>query len=341
MNEDLLRIVGAPGSPYSRKLRAVLRYRRIPHAWVVRGAPESRGLPRPRVELLPQLIVTGADGAPEARTDSTPLVRELERQHAGRAVVPEDAAIAFLDALVEDYADEWLTKCMFHYRWAFPADVDKASRILPRWFATDAPEERAVAMGREFAARQIERLWVVGSNDTTAPVIEASYRRLLERLDARLAASRFVMGARPGASDFALYGQLTQLTGFDPTPAAIALADAPRVAAWVDVVEDLSGVDPAEGGWIARDAVPDDFRALLAEAGRVHAPSLLANADALARGAERVECTIDGRPWVQRPFPYQAKCLAALREAHAALAADDRHAVDTALEGTGCEALFG
>ena len=56
----------------------------------------------------------------------------------------------------------------------------------------------------------------------------------------------------------------------------------------------------------------------------MYAPFLLANAAALASGAERVECEIDGRPWVQQPFPYQGKCLAWLREAHAALAPADR-----------------
>ncbi|RIL06366.1 MAG: glutathione S-transferase [Proteobacteria bacterium] len=333
-------MLGAPGSPYSRKLRAVLRYRRIPHAWVNRGSPESRGLPRPRVDLLPQLVLPGADGAPEACVDSTPLIRRLETMTAGRSVIPPDPALAFLDALLEDYADEWLTKAMFHYRWAFPPDIAKAAAILPRWFRTDQPDAQAAAGGRAFAERQIGRLGVVGSNDTTAPVIEASYERALRLLDAHLASSRFVFGARPAASDFALYGQLTQLAGFDPTPAALALAIAPRVVAWVDVVEDLSGMLPGEEDWTPRDAVADTLRALFAEIGRSYAPFLLANANAIARGAARVECAIDGRPWVQEPFAYQAKCLAALRAARAALAPGDRALADAVLAGTGCEALF-
>src|SRR5688572_2770751 len=139
-----LRIVGAPGSPYSRKLRAVLRYRRIAYAWINKGSPESYGLPAPRVELLPQLLLPGEDGAFEARTDSTPLIRELESRYQGRSVIPADAALAFVDALLEDYADEWLTKAMFHYRWAFAGDAAHAASILPRWFRSHQPESDAV-----------------------------------------------------------------------------------------------------------------------------------------------------------------------------------------------------
>lgn len=340
MSGSLLRIVGVPGSPYSRKLRAVMRYRRIPHAWVQRGAPEGRGLPEPRVDLLPRLVVPGSDGTPEARLDTTPLIRELEARQPGRSVIPPDPAAAFLDALVEDYADEWLTKAMFHYRWAFPPDVARASAILPRWFRTDQPESQVLALGEQFAKRQIDRLAVVGSSETTAPVIEESYRRLLVLLDGRLTASRFVFGARPATADFALYGQLTQLAGFDPTPSAIALETAPRVVAWVDGVEDLSGLEPGDADWTPRDALGEALAPLLAEVGRVYAPFLLGNAAALEAGADRVECTVDGRPWVQRPFPYQAKCLRWLREGYAALGGGDRSAVDALLDGTGCERLF-
>jgi glutathione S-transferase len=340
VSDHILRIVGVPASPYSRKLRAVLRYRRIPHAWVLHGSPEARGLPQARVPILPQLIVSGPDGGPEAVVDSTPLIRRLETLHAGRAVIPPDPVLAFVDALLEDYADEWLTKPMFHYRWAFAPDIARATAILPRWSRTDGSDQQAVELGRMFGERQIGRRPVVGSNEATAPIIEESYRRVLRLLDAQLAASRFVMGGRPGASDFGLFGQLTQLTGFDPTPAAMALEIAPRVVAWVDVMDDLSGLEPTDADWRSRADVPDTLRALLAEVGRVYVPFLLANAEALARGAARVACVIDGREWAQKPFPYQGKCLGWLRGARAALAPDDRRAVDVLLDGTGCERLF-
>ncbi len=144
MSDSSLKIVGAPGSPYSRKLRAVLRFRRIPHRWIIRNSPEDVDIPRAPVALMPLLVFPGEGDAPEsAEIDSTPLIRRLEAAFPGRSVIPSDPALAFIDALIEDYADEWLTKAMFHYRWAFEPDIAQASAILPRWFRTDAPEDQA------------------------------------------------------------------------------------------------------------------------------------------------------------------------------------------------------
>ena len=174
----------------------------------------------------------------------------------------------------------------------------------------------------------------------TAPVIEESYTRFLRLLDAHLTEHRFLLGGRPAASDFGVYGQLRQLAIFDPTPAALALELAPRVIAWVDVVEDLSGLQPDGAHWLARHEIPQSIQALLAEVGRTYVPFLLANAAALEQGAEQVECSIDGKPWVQRPFPYQGKCLRELRQTYAALAVEDRSDFDQLLDGTGCGLLF-
>ncbi len=332
-----LKIVGIHGSPYSRKLLAALRYRRLPYSWIVTDSPEAAGLPKARVSLLPQLIEEGAD---VAVTDSTPILRDLDRRFPERRVRPADPVVAMLDAILEDWGDEWLTKPMFHYRWAFEDDIRRASDVLPRWSHPERDDETVRMGGGMFAQRQIGRLGVVGSNAVTAPVIEESYRRALELLSAHLLGRRFLMGSRPGASDFGVYGQLTQLTGFDPTPTAIAYEIAPRVVAWVNVVEDLSGLEPKESDWMTRDAVPDSVRALLAEVGRVYVPFLLANAKAIASGAESVDCTIDGKPWTQKPFPYQAKCLGFLRDEFAALSSSDRADAGRLLEGTGCEVLF-
>ena len=110
MNQPPLRFMGAPGSPYTRKMLAYLRYRRVPYEFLMSDQAEREGLPRPKVALLPTFYLPGADGALEAAVDSTPLIRRFEGEFDGRAAIPPDPAVAFLNDLVEDYADEWLTK---------------------------------------------------------------------------------------------------------------------------------------------------------------------------------------------------------------------------------------
>ncbi|HZC15852.1 MAG TPA: glutathione S-transferase N-terminal domain-containing protein [Caulobacteraceae bacterium] len=329
-------LMGAPGSPYTRKMLAVLRYRRLAYRFLSRNQSARAGMPAPKVGLLPTFYLPGAGGQLEAVVDSSPIIRRLEAEHAGRSVIPTDPGLAFLDELIEDYADEWLTKAMFHYRWAYADDIGKASTLLPLWQHYSIPDETLVERAAMIGERQISRLYVVGSNATTAPVIEASYRRFLAAFEAHLTRHPFILGERPGACDFAVFGQLTQLAQFDPTPAALALAVAPRVLAWVSLMEDQSGLEPAADGWQAIDPLPETLMALLREIGRVYPPVMLANARAVASGAAEVAAEVDGQPWRQPPFPYQAKCVQWLRQSHARLPAPSRAAIDRILEATGC-----
>jgi len=334
-----LLLSGVPGSPYTRKMVALLRYRRIAYRLVPSGTGVP-GLPTAKPHLLPTFYLPGPDGALQAVTDSTPLIRRFEAEHTGRQVLPADPALAFVDALLEDFADEWLSKAMFHYRWTYAQDIAKASPILASWFGTPTDDATLAQYAAFVAGRQIPRLRYVGSNPTTQPVIEAGYARVLQLLEAHLRTHRFLMGQRPGASDFATYGQLTQLVQFDPTPMALAVASAPRVCGWVGLCDDLSGIEVQNSDWLNATALPATVQALLAEVGRLYAPLLLANAQALADGQTELRTTVDGQPWVQQAFPYQNKCLAFLRRDYAALDAGARAVVDHALAGTGCEPLF-
>ena len=337
---DRIALSGAPGSPYTRKMVALLRYRRLPYRLLPTEGPALAGLPTPKVRLLPTFYLPDSTGTLEAVTDSTPIIRRLEREHPGRSVVPADPALAFLDELIEDYADEWLTKAMFHYRWAYAEDIRKAGRQLPLWRGLSIPDATLKSLSAAISGRQINRLYVVGSNAVTGPVIEAGYRRFLEAFEAHLTALPYVFGRRPAAADFAIYGQLTQLAQFDPTPMAITVETAPRVYAWVSLMEDLSGLEPGDDDWIDMAAPPPTLVALLREIGRVYPPVRLANARALATGAASVETTVDGQVWTQPPFPYQAKCLGWLRDSRQALPSAARSTVDAILAGTGCEPLF-
>ena len=264
------------------------------------------------------------------RRDGVP--RRLEAEHSNRSVLPDDPVLSCLDQLVEDFADEWMTKAMFHYRWHYPKDAAHAAPLLTFWQNPQYSGPVAQQISTEFGQRQISRLYVVGSSDLTAPVIESSFQRLVGIMDRIIERQGFVLGSRPASADFAIYGQLTQLGWVDPTPADLLARNSPRLRAWLDRTDDLSG--HSAGDWVPHSCVRDHLGELLNEIGRVYAPFLIANAQAAARGRKEFETHIDGQLWAQPVFPYQIKCLETLRSARDSLSAENRNALDSVLAGT-------
>ena len=248
--------------------------------------------------------------------------------------------MAFLDYLLEDYADEWLTKAMFHFRWAHQRNVEFAGSILPRWTMNHLSDKEIEPLSKHISERQIERLRYVGSNKATGDFIEESYKKFIELLSNHLIGRRFLLGDRPGSSDFGVFGQLTQLAQTDPTCRDLTLEVAPRVFAWCDNVEDLSGLEPEEDDWMKQDKIPDSLVSIFKEIGRTYAPFLLANARAVAEEKEEWESEIDGRVWRQISFVYQAKCLTWIREEFRKLEDEQKAKVLQLLEGSGCEVLI-
>lgn len=337
MTQDLLPVRGAPASPYTRKMLAILRYRQIPYRFIQEVNDED--LPEPKVGLIPIFYFQDDTGALQPTVDSTPIIRRLEDEYPGRSVIPEDPVVSFLNYLLEDYGDEWLTKAMFHYRWYYEDDINMAGSILPFYRAgVSQPDETIEQLNKVFSERQISRLYVVGSNDTTASVIEESYRRFLSGMNEHLKTMPFMLGTRPSSADFAAFGQLTQLTQFDPTPSRVAIKDFPRIHAWVSKTEDLSGWSAGE--FLTATDIPQTLTNLFHEIGRTYVPVMLANAKAIDQGLDKVETTVEGKPWEQVPFPYQAKCLQWLRVEFARLSSEEQETVLSILDGSGCTELL-
>jgi glutathione S-transferase len=321
-------------------MRAVLRYRHIPFRWVLRNSKWD-DLPTPPVPIIPVIVYPNEDGSHgETTVDSSPQIARLEGEFEGRHVTPTDPALAFIDALIEDYGDEWVTKAMYHYRWTYQADIAKAGRLLPIASDLQMTSDQWQHMADAITERQIGRRELVGSTDINQPVIEDSYLRLLDLLEAQLANHDFLLGDRPGRGDFGIFGQLTQLVAWDPTPMALAVERATRVVSWVHRMDDLSWLAvEGDDGWCELDALPAATTGLLREIGRTYAPFMVANATALASGADEVVCEIDGQTYRQGPFGYQGKCLGWLREHYQSLSDGERGRVDAVLAGTGCEIL--
>jgi glutathione S-transferase len=324
---DVYRIFGAELSPYSVKVRSYFRYKRIPHEWVVRTVQNQAEFDRhAKLPLIP--LVIAPDGT--AMQDSTPIIERMESLHPEPSIHPDDPALAFISALIEEYADEWGNKPMFHYRWFYEPDQESGAERLASSMNPEATGDLLAGIRDAVKGRMIPRLAFVGSSPATKDQIEGSFRRQLEILQRHLDRREFLFGGRPAFGDFGLFAQLYECFT-DPTPGEIMRAQAPRVVAWIERM-----LDPAaSGGWERWNDLEATLLPLLRdEIAAVFLPWSAANARALGAGAKEFTVDIGGKPFTQETQKYHAKSLAALRARYAAVA--DRATLDPVLERAGC-----
>ena len=330
MTTERYRLIGSTASPYAIKLRALMRYRRIPFDWVIMTKALRKQTEHLRPNLIP--VLQYPDGT--FRGETTTLAYDLEARHSERSVIPQDKAVAFICDLLEDLADEWAVKPLFLYRWWDAEDqalrlalgrrgvVDLGSRngksgrdrrISPPANLADAHSRRdrgkQAAAGGELSP-DISGVRAACRNDAT--ICSAAGHRLPISPGSVNSARWQPIRRRCGSCGRRLRSPITG-SGAWTTPQ-------------VSMANGIHANAHSAGG----------SRRCLRIAGELYLPFLVANAEAFANGLKRLEIKVWDLPYALAPFKYQVKCLQQLRDKFAALDARDRAALQPILARTGC-----
>jgi glutathione S-transferase len=324
---DVYRIFGSEISPYSVKVRSYFRYKGIPHEWIERSNENMAEYQKyARIPIIPAVATPEGQGL----QDSTPIIDELEAKFPEPSIHPSDPTTRFLSALIEEFGDEWGNKWMFHYRWARPVDQDSTAQRIARSMMPGLPDEKIAEMARGIVDRMVNRVYFVGSNEQTAPQIEATFREFVGQLAAHLADRAYLFGGRPAFGDFGLWGQIYN-AWTDPTCKEIIEAEGGGLLAWIQRM-----LEPeAAGDFESWESLAPTLRPILADfVGGLYFPWIQANAEAFEAGQEEYSVTLRSGSWTQKPQKYHVRSIAALRKRYAA--ESDTSALDPILDETGC-----
>ncbi|MCV6614978.1 MAG: glutathione S-transferase family protein [Cellvibrionaceae bacterium] len=321
------RIFGAEMSPYSVKVRAYCRYKNLPHQWLIRNEHNQAEYQRhAKLPIIPLVL----DEEDQALQDSTPIIETLEQAHPDTTIYPQNPALKFISQLLEEFADEWGNKWMFHYRWAREVDQIASSRRLALMMKPSASEEENNQMAEMVRQHMVGRVFFVGSNDNNAALIEGSFLEAIEQLNKHLAERPYLMGGRPSLADFGLWGQL-YCTWTDPTTGALIEARTPHLMDWIQRML-WPRIEGEFESW--EQLAPTLLEFLKQQVGAHFLPWSAANAAAINAGQEEFSVQLGDGNWQQKPQKYHAKSLLALRTKYQAVA--DKTELDNILGSADC-----
>ncbi len=269
-------LIGTEASYFTGKARAYLRWKGVDFSETTATPDVYSEVIEPRVGFAVIPILLTPDN--EIVQDTAEIIDYVEAHETGPPVYPPGAVQKFVSLLIQLYADEWLVIPAMHYRWTYNEDW-----ILEEFGRTAAPVATAteqVRVGRIIGERFKSFVPRLGVSEDTLSGIEAHYEGFLADFSAHLRTMPFLMGARPGLGDFALYGPLYAHLYRDPASGAIMKRLAPLVAEWV---ERMGARAPVGGAFLADDTVPETLFPILKRQMSEQLPALI---DATARLAE-------------------------------------------------------
>ncbi|MEM5516186.1 glutathione S-transferase [Henriciella sp. AS95] len=236
-------LFGAEVSYYTGKARAYLRWRGVPFTEQVATQEVYRDIILPNVGWPVIPVLATPDG--EIIQDTGDIIGYVEAKESREpSVWPQTPLLRFVSELLHLYGDEWLVIPAMHYRWSYNEDW-----AYGEFGALSAPHlspEEQYELGKKNGARFKGALPVLGVNDATIPGIEKSYEAFLNDFSDHLGTHPFILGHRTTLADFAFFGPLYAHLYRDPTSGELMKRIAPRVADWVERVENGERGDETE-----------------------------------------------------------------------------------------------
>ncbi len=305
---------GADLSLYSGKLRAYLRFKRIPYVEV---APNfytfNVTIKRHTGDAVIPVLVS-----PEGSwmQDTSDIIEAMEARFPNAPVVPPTPVQAFAARLFELWGDEFWLPTAMHARWShqeenYPLFERDATQSFfpgwPLWISRLIVKQGLAKMLAEF-------LPVLGVNRDSAPLLDKWIAQQLDALDAHFAVQPFLFGSRPSLGDYGMIGPLYAHLGRDPWPLRNLIEPRKHLHAWV---QRMINPPAGEGEFLPDDRLAQTLTPMLRSIFDEMTPFLASGAGELRRviknfkPGERLprfmgqtEYPLAGGRWRQKLLPY-------------------------------------
>ncbi|MFU8804267.1 MAG: glutathione S-transferase family protein [Bradymonadaceae bacterium] len=193
-------------SPYSMKVAALIGYAGLPCELAKQNLVSRFGVIK---RLTGKTMVPVLRDGDWAISDSTHIARYVMAK-SERPTLPRSARLGPLCWLLEEFADEWISRWMIYSRWSHLQDTEEVESIVGRELAGNMPILSSI-LGKQAGSMVRKKLKSAGIRPENDAALQNSRDRCLQVLDALAGTPPlYLFEGYPTVADFAIYGALGQ-----------------------------------------------------------------------------------------------------------------------------------